>query len=251
MAAIRVAALYDIHGNLPALEAAHDDARRAGVDLILVGGDVLPGPMPRETIAFLRQLDVPAQFIQGNGDRDIAGLRKGVEPKVPPQYRDMMRWVAEALDEDDVRWLESWPKTIALSVDGLGDVLFCHATPRNDTDIFTRTTPEASVLPAFAGVTAPIVVCGHTHMQFDRPVGSRRVINAGSVGMPFGEPGAYWALLGRDIVLRRTPYDFQAAAARVRATAYPQAEEFAAREILQPRPESEMLMLFAGAELKP
>src|SRR5689334_7946209 len=102
MAAIRVAALYDIHGNLPALEAAHDDARRAGVDLILVGGDVLPGPMPRETIAFLRQLDVPAQFIQGNGDRDIAGLRKGVEPKVPPQYRDMMRWVAEALDEDDV-----------------------------------------------------------------------------------------------------------------------------------------------------
>jgi predicted phosphodiesterase len=247
----RVAALYDIHGNLPALEAVLDDVARARVDVIVVGGDVVPGPMPREAIARVRALDVPARFIRGNGEREIIGLRNGVEPKVPPQYRGMMRWVADAIGEDDARWLAGWPNTVALSIDGLGDVLFCHATPRNDTDIFTRTTPEAAVLPALAGVTAPVVVCGHTHMQFDRTVGPHRVINAGSVGMPFGEPGAYWALLGPGVELRRTPYDLGAAAARVRATAYPQAQEFAAREIMQPRSESEMMAVFAGAELKP
>jgi predicted phosphodiesterase len=247
----RVAALYDIHGNLPALEAVLDDVERAGVELIVIGGDVVPGPMPRETIARLRALNEPARFIQGNGEREIVGLWNGVEPKVPPQYRGMMRWVADAIGEDGARWLAGWPDRIALSIDGLGDVLFCHATPRNDTDIFTRMTPEACVRHAFAGVTAPVVVCGHTHMQFDRAVGAHRVINAGSVGMPFGEPGAYWALLGSGVELRRTPYDLNAAAVRVRATAYPQAQEFAAREILQPRSESEMMAVFAGAELKP
>src|SRR5439155_23988438 len=119
-----------------------------------------------------------------------------------------------------------------------GDVLFCHATPRNDVDVFTRLTPEERLLPIFAGAAANVVVCGHTHMQFDRTVGGVRVVNAGSVGMPYGEPGAYWLLLGPGIRLRHTSYDLEKAAARLRDTKYQQAEDFAATNVLRPPSEA-------------
>ena len=128
-------------------------------------------------------------------------------------------------------------------------MLFCHATPRNDTELFTRLTPEDRLLPVFAGIGAALVVCGHTHMQFDRTVGTLRVVNAGSVGMPFGEPGADWLLLGPGVELRHTPYDLRRAAERIRGTDYPQAEEFASRDVLRPRSEAEMLELFGKAEI--
>ena len=132
----------------------------------------------------------------------------------------------------------------------LGQVLFCHATPRSDSEIFTRATPEETLRPVLDGSGAALVVCGHTHMQFDRKVGATRVVNAGSVGMPFGEPGAFWLLLGPEVELRRTSYNLEAAAQLVRASSYPLAEEFAARDILSPRSEKEMLELFARAELR-
>jgi diadenosine tetraphosphatase ApaH/serine/threonine PP2A family protein phosphatase len=140
--------------------------------------------------------------------------------------------------------------TVSVAIDGLGDVLFCHATPRNDTEIFTRLTPEDRLVPVFEGLDAPIVVCGHTHMQFDRKIGGRRVVNAGSVGMPFGEPGAYWVLLGPDVVLRKTPYDFAMAAERIRATRYPQANAFAEKNVLEPPSEAEILAAFSKSELR-
>jgi predicted phosphodiesterase len=241
-----VAALYDIHGNLPALEAVCEDVRRAGADLLVVGGDVLPGPMPRETMACLLSLDVPVRFIHGNGDREVLAARRGIETgAVPERFREAMRWNAAQLRPADEDLLAGWPLTLGVQVEGLGDVLFCHATPRNDTEIFTRLTPEERLLPMFADVDAPVVVCGHTHMQFDRTVGRTRVINAGSVGMPFGEPGAYWLLLGPGVELRKTPYDLAAAAERIRTTAYPHADEFAARNVLQPPSEAEILAAYA------
>ena len=130
--------------------------------------------------------------------------------------------------------LSSWPLTHTMDISGLGRVLFCHATPRNDTDIFTRSTPDVPLIPLFESVSESFVACGHTHMQFDRVIGRTRVVNAGSVGMPFGEAGADWLLLGPHVELRRTRYDLAAAATRVRHTQYPLAEEFAARNILQP-----------------
>lgn len=87
-------------------------------------------------------------------------------------------------------------------------------------------------------------------MQFDRMVRKIRVVNAGSVGMPYGEPGAYWLLLGPGIQLRNTRYDLSTAAERIRGTNYPQAQEFAANDLLQPRSEREMLKLFSKAELR-
>jgi diadenosine tetraphosphatase ApaH/serine/threonine PP2A family protein phosphatase len=95
-----------------------------------------------------------------------------------------------------------------------------------------------------------VVVCGHTHMQFERTIGKIRVVNAGSVGMPFGEPGAYWLLLGPNIQFQRTAYDLAKTAERIRITNYPQAQDFAARNILQPPSEAEMLEAFSKVELR-
>jgi predicted phosphodiesterase len=248
---MRIAALYDIHGNLPALEAVLDEVRRAGADQIVIGGDVVPGPMPVETIECLLALDVPPRFIHGNGDREVLARMRGIETgAVPPQFREVMRWTAEQLQPEYEDLLAGWPATIRVPIDGLGDVLFCHATPRNDTEIFTRLTSEDRLEPVFAGVKASAVVCGHTHMQFDRMVRELRVVNAGSVGMPFQDPGAYWLLLGPDVQLRRTSYDLESAAGRIRATSYPQAENFATRHVLHPPSEAEMLEAFGRADLK-
>jgi putative phosphoesterase len=243
-----IAALYDIHGNLPALEAVLQEVRQTDVDQIVIGGDVLPGPMPREALAFLRSLDLPVRCIRGNGEDAVLAVRAGREiPNIPEPFREIVRWTAQQLDAEDERWLASWPETLSLDVRGLGEVLFCHATPRSNTEIFIRLTPEDLLFPAFAEARAPVVVCGHTHMQFDRRVGEARVVNAGSVGMPFGEPGADWLLLGPDVHLRHTLYDLPQAAERIRRTSYPQAQEFASRNVLQPPSEEEMLKVFAPA----
>jgi predicted phosphodiesterase len=251
---MRVAAIYDIHSNLPALEAVLGDIRQAQVDQIVVGGDVVPGPMGRETIACLLELDIPALFIQGNGDREVLAQMNGIETDwfhtSPERWREPVRSSAQQLPAEYARVLAGWRKTLSLEIPRVGEVLFCHATPRNDTEMFTRMTPEAALLPVFAGVDAPVVVCGHTHMQFDRMVGKTRVVNAGSVGMPFGDPGAYWLLLGPDVQLRHTQYDRAKAAERVRRSQYPQAEDFAARNILQPPSETASLEAFARVEIK-
>ena len=247
---MRVAALYDIHGNLPALEAVLEDVRRAGVDHVVIGGDVVPGPMPRESLTRLLDLDLPVQFIHGNGDRVVRAQMAGTEPsEVPERFRGTIRWSAQQLHPEHEQLLASWPPTIRLDIPGLGEVLFCHATPRNDTEIFTRLTSQARLAPVFEGLNVPLVVCGHTHMQFDRMVGTIRVVNAGSVGMPFEEPGAYWLVLGPTVQLRRTSYDFEKAAERIRGTAYPQAEEFAVHNVLQPPSAAKTLEAFAKAEV--
>ena len=248
---MRIAALYDIHGNLPALEAVLADVRAAEVARVVVGGDVLPGPMPRETLRLLFELDRPVAFIQGNGEREVLGLLGGGDAEtIPLPFRAMMRWVGAQLSGDDRSRLAGWPPTLRLDVPGIGAVLFCHATPRSDAEIFTRRTPEARLRPIFEPTGAALVVCGHTHMPFDRQVGRVRVVNAGSVGMPFGRPGAAWLLLGPGIELRHTAYDLEAAAARIRATAYPQAEEFATGYLLDPPSEAAMLDVFERSALQ-
>jgi putative phosphoesterase len=246
---MRVAAIYDVHGNLPALEAVLQEIRQAEVDHVVVGGDVMPGPMPREALARLLDLDVPVQFIQGNGEREVLAQRAGVETgNVPEQFREVVRWSGQQLDSEDERIVAGWPETLRVEIRGLGEVLFCHATPRSDTEIFTRMTPEDRLLPIFDGLDVSLVVCGHTHMQFDRTIGKVRVVNAGSVGMPYGEPGAYWLLLGPDVQLRHTPYDLTNAAERIRETSYPhKAHDFAAH-VLRPPSEAEILKVFTPAE---
>ena len=249
---MKIAALYDIHGNLPALEAVLDEVRALGVDRLFIGGDVVPGPMPRETLAYLAALEIPADYISGNGEREVLSVMTGGEPSpMPEQFRELIRWSAAQLDAEAQTWLSSWPLMRTVARQGDGDVCFCHATSRNDSEIFTSQTPDEVVRPMFAKVDAPLVVCGHTHMQFDRRLDRLRLLNAGSVGMPFAEPGAYWLLLRPEPELRRTAYDFNAAAARIRATSYPQAEEFAATNVLQPPSAEAMLAMFTRASIAP
>src|SRR3954468_6714204 len=155
----RIAALYDIHGNLPALEAVLEDVRRAGAEEIVVGGDVVPGPMPRESLELLLELEMPVRFIRGNGDRVVLGQMRGQEPaEVPELFREDIRWNARQLTPEHEQTLASWPATTELEVAGIGIVLFCHATPRNDTDIFTRETPEERLAALFQDTAAQTAV---------------------------------------------------------------------------------------------
>lgn len=247
---MRIAALYDIHGNLPALDAVLADVAALHVDRIVVGGDVWPGPLANECLERLRQCDVPTDFILGNGDREVLAARDGaMSPVIPESYRAAMQWNADQLAEDDARAIRSWPAMLRRHIGGVGDVLFCHATPRNDTEIFTTATADAKLLPIFEPLEVDLVVCGHTHMQFDRRIGRTRVVNVGSIGMPFQEPAAYWLLIDSGIELRVAHYDLGAAAARVRASNFPQAEHFAANNILTAPNAAAMVEALSKAEL--
>ena len=223
---MRVAALYDVHANLPALEAV---LAEVDADAILVGGDAVLGPMPKETLSLLRERE--ATFIRGNCDREVATPGEGEE-----LWTRRARWAHEQLDDEELAFLRNFPHPLSMEVDGLGEVLFCHGSPRSDDEILTAITPPKRLGPILDGVTQDLVVCGHTHAQFDRLVGDRRLVNAGSVGMAYeGEPGiAAWALLGPTVELRRTPYDVEAAAALVRETGFPDAVELVNEALLHP-----------------
>ena len=245
---MRVAAIYDVHGNLPALDAVLDEVREAGVDEIVVGGDVLPGPMPRECLSRLLSLDVPTRFVYGNGERDVLALLAGEEvARVPEAFRGMMRWVADQLSPELADAIAAWPLVERMSIEGLGAVLFCHATPRDENEIFTRVTPADLLAPLFTSEASDLVVCGHTHMQFDRAVGDVRIVNAGSVGLPFGATGAFWILLDAGVEFRHTPYDVHDATEGFKATGYPMLSQF---ELINPASEDQMTELFEGVALK-
>ena len=239
----RVAALYDIHGNLPALEAALAGADAVYADLFVFGGDLALGPMPSEVLDRLLSLETPALYLRGNCDRLMIDAFDGRPlPALPTSVQESIGWAARQLTSRHRDFLASLPATLTVDVSSLGEVLFCHATPRSDEEIITVRTPDEQLRPILSEVRQMAVVCGHTHMQFHRRVGELHLVNAGSVGMPYGEAGAHWVLLGPHIEFKRTVYDAAAAAARIESTSYPQAAVFAARHVLQPPSEQEMLM---------
>lgn len=217
-----VAALYDVHGNAPALSAVLAEVVQRDVEAIVVGGDVFPGPLGPRCLQMLGELSMPVHYLRGNGDFDtLEASRGGAIARVPEAFKDTIRWCAADAGAA-VRAIDAWPLTVECHIDGLGDVLFCHATPGDDNTIFTERTPEFRVQSHFTGVHADLVVCGHTHMAFDRVVGRLRIVNPGSVGMPFGEPGAYWALFSQEgVEFMRTRYDYAAAYRAFTATDYP------------------------------
>jgi putative phosphoesterase len=212
----RVAALSDIHGNLPALEAVLVDVEREGVDAIVVAGDSFSGPWPAEVVDLLLAND--ALIVRGNADRLDA---------IRDVDSALGRWNEEHLGPDRLATVKTWPLTLSLEVEELGAVLVCHATPQDDEPIHTRITPEDELEQLLGRVREDVLVCGHTHMQYDRRLaGGLRVVNPGSVGMPYeGRPGAYWAVLGPDVEFRRTEYDVVATVAAVRALGTPVREQ--------------------------
>jgi predicted phosphodiesterase len=207
----------------------------AGADVIVLNGDMATGPMPAETLDALAELGDRAIWVRGNADREVVAAYDGtLDPGLPEQVRVPTEYCASRLASRHRDLIADLPLSVTLDVTGLGAVRFCHATARSDTEIVLVDSPLSRYRDAFAGTAEPTIVLGHTHMPFDRLADRRRFVNPGSVGMPYGGTGAYWALLGPDVLLRRTGYDADAAGQRFRAAApgYPGLDEFIGENIL-------------------
>jgi predicted phosphodiesterase len=227
MAVTRAAVLSDIHGALPALEAVLAEPEVAAAELIAVTGDIAAGPQPVEVLDTLLALGDRVLWVRGNADRELVEFRRDPDHPLP---HPESRWAAGQLTDRHLDLLAGLPTTATAEIAGLGPVLFCHGTPRRDDETVLVDTRPARWAEVLAGVPAEIgtVVCGHTHMPFVRPAHGRQIVNPGSIGMPYGRPGAHWALLGPGVQLRRTLFDVDAACARVAAeSGYPGADAWA------------------------
>jgi predicted phosphodiesterase len=232
---MRVAALYDIHGNLPALEAVLDEVPADAE--IVIGGDIALGPQPLEVLELLDALGDRAQWIRGNCEAQT--------PHTDALWEQRRLFTLERVGSERHRSLERLPGTLTLDVDGVGATLFCHGSPRSDEEMITALTSEERLREILADVPEGSVVCGHTHHQFDRMASGIRVVNAGSIGMPYeGQPGAYWALLGPDVELQRTAYDFEAAAEAIRRSGYPDSDEHVEMLFVNPPSAAEVAEYF-------
>ena len=228
---VRIAVLADIHGNLPALRAVLDELDREPVDAIVVAGDVVGGPLVRETLELLAARREPTRWIRGNCERETVGIYDGAPVSDGPAGR-AAAWSAQALDS---RWrdeLAAWPISL-----GLDDVRFCHGSPRRDDEILTRTTPDDVLTEALADVAEPLIVGGHTHQQMVRNVrGTVTYANAGSVGMPYeGRPAAFWMIVDDGVPdPRQTSYDLAEAVEELRASGFADVEEQLGGSLLDP-----------------
>ena len=220
-----VAALCDIHGNLPALDAVLADPAFARADVVVIGGDVAAGPLPAEVLDRLAQLELPIRWVRGNADREVvASFDRGdtdasVHPDDPAARADA--YTAGHITRAHRDLLAGFEDVVSLE-----GALFCHGSPRDDNEIITALTPAERLAPMLDGVDEALVVCGHTHHQFELRLGGQRVVNAGSVGMPYqGDAAAFWVLVeDGEFELRRTEIDVEAVAAAIRASGYPDAE---------------------------
>jgi predicted phosphodiesterase len=213
--------LYDIHGNLPALEAVLDDAEREGVDAWLLGGDFSAySPWPLETLERLRALP-RTTWIRGNGERWLREL--------PTDRPDVMEALAQA--DSGMGTEEGWLYSLQAEVE-LDGVLYVHGSPLSDVDSFAP-EPEPGEERMLLEVRDRTVVFGHSHQQFRRPgPNGTELLNPGSVGMPLdGDVRAGWAVRRADgeFEFRRTDYDFERAVSGWRSLPGPFAEMAANR----------------------
>jgi predicted phosphodiesterase len=223
---LRVAVVSDVHGNAVALAAVLAELEREQPDLIVFGGDLTWGPLPVETFALASGLN--ARFVRGNAERAVLENKSSTERE---------QWMQANHTPEMREFLAGFEQHVAVAVDGLGPVRVCHGSPRTDEECVTPETPEARVREFSEGIDERVIVTAHVHIQFDREVAGIRSVNAGSVGLPYeGRPGAYWALLGPEVDLRRTEYDLDEAVVRYRATDIPGVEEIVELMVSPPEP---------------
>ena len=218
----RVAVIADVHGNAVALAAVLAEIEREQPDAIVHCGDLTWGRSPtRLRICSRARSALRPRERRPDGDRARGRLRDPAAEATPRE-----RWMVEQHDASLRAFLEAFPATVELQIDGLGDVLFCHGSPRSDEELVTVETPESRLSDAIADTTADVIVSAHTHVRYERHVLGRTFANPGSVGMPYeGSPGAYWALLGPGIEHRRTEYDLDETERRYDASGDPLASE--------------------------
>ncbi len=239
---MRVLALYDIHGNVDALDAVLADPRAARPDAVVVGGDAVPGPFAAATLDRLEALDVPLHRVRGNGEREVAEAVDAGEPAPDDLVAVTAALSARELGPERARPLAEWPTTVEL--DG---VLYCHASPRRDDEMLTRLSSRERWEEALSGVAQAVVVGGHTHQQDERAAGGVRFVNAGSVGLPYEGDGAarwLWVQDGRP-ELRQTPYDARAAGERMLAAGWPD-ERSVRAALIDPMDPIEITRIFEG-----
>ena len=237
---MKVLALYDIHGNVDALDAVLADPRAAGPDAVLVGGDAVPGPFAGAALDRLQQLSVPVHWVRGNGEREVAAAVGAAEPE-PGDWAAITGAITAAeLGDERARALGELP--LAVELDG---VLYCHASPRRDDEMLTRLSPAERWEEVLSDVAARVVVAGHTHQQDDRMVGGVRFLNAGSVGLPYeGDGAARWLWVADGVPeLRHTPFDAKAAGTRMLAAGWPDERSIAA-SLIEPLPAIEITNVF-------
>ncbi|MFD8492115.1 metallophosphoesterase family protein [Amycolatopsis sp. NPDC059657] len=239
----QVAVLADIHGVLPALDAVLAEPDLRAADLIVLCGDVAAGPLPGPTLDRLVDLGDRAVWVRGNADRELVALARGDEIVVPDP---ISAWAAGMLNTAQVALLDSLPTSMTMDIASLSDVLFCHATPRDDEEVVLVDSALDRWTEVLAGVAAETIVCGHTHMPFTRLADRKLIVNPGSVGMPYGTSGAHWALLGEHgVQLRRTRFDTEAAcAAIVTLSEYPHIEEWVDFFVRNPASDATALTAF-------
>jgi putative phosphoesterase len=202
------------------------EIERERVDSIVSCGDLTWGPLPEETFELARRLE--ARFVRGNADRAVL-------EKVHETERE--QWM-QAHHADEMReFLAGFEEQVVIEIDGFGPVRFCHGSPRSDEECVTPETPEERVREFSAGIRERVVVSGHVHIQFDRTVAGIRSLNPGSVGLPYeGRPGAFWAMLGPDVDLRRTEYDLEETVERYRTSGQPDVEQIVEMMLTPPEP---------------
>ncbi|MBA3418236.1 MAG: metallophosphoesterase family protein [Geodermatophilaceae bacterium] len=239
------AVLSDIHGVLPALQAVLAEPAAQEAELIVLTGDIAAGPLPVETLDRLVGLGERVLWVRGNADRELVALAGGGQTAI---LDPIAPWAAAQLRPDQVRLLADLPHPVTREIEGFGLVLFCHGSPRDDDEVVLVDTRLERWKEALSTVDDEVstVVCGHTHMPFARLAHGRLVVNPGSIGMPYGRPGAHWALLDNGTVqLRRTTFDYDAACAEIEATSgYPDAAEWADYFVRARGSDSEAIRVF-------
>lgn len=247
-----VAVLSDVHGVLPVLEAvlAEPDVRAA--DVVVVTGDHASGPQPDAVLDRLLAEGDRLRLVRGNADRELVALRRGATIDVPD---DVTPWAAQQLTAAHVELLAGLPHPLLLEVDGLGPVVFCHGSPRRDDELVLVDSPLERWTAALSGLAAEVrtVVCGHTHMPFVRLVDGRLVLNAGSVGMPYGRAGGSWATIAAGgVALRHTEVDVDAAVeAVVAGSTYPGRRAWAEEYVRAANSDVDALRAFTPAGDRP
>ena len=216
-----MAALADVHGNAPALEAVLAEVEGAAPDLLVFGGDLTWGPLPEETLALLQPFRERALFVRGNAERELVRLFANA----PDDASERQRFLVDRHDDAARDFVSAFREHVVVEIEGLGPTRFCHGSPRSDEELVTEATPVERVREFLDGVEEQNVVTAHTHVSYERVVDGTRLLNPGSVGLPYeGRRGAYWALLGPDVQHRRTEYDLDEAERRFRAGDNPFAE---------------------------
>ena len=247
---MKIATIYDIHANPTALLSVLKDIQNYEVDLIVIGGDVIAGPFPTETLTILTEIKTPTKFILGNAESEVIRYINGKPVNgLSNRANEEAKWVANQISSSHKTFIKNWSKTFQAVIKEVGTVLFCHATPGSDIEIFTRISSNQRILKLFDGVRASIIICGHTHMPFDLKFGKSRIINSGSVGMPFGTNQASWLLIDQQINFMTTSYDIQMAAQLISTSNYPYKESFIRNNVLNvPEEQKALNMLESMAE---